>query len=502
MNDSTNISSPVLTPQVVLTDCLQALRRNAALAAFVFVVIVASVVVLLMFLPKTYLSYAKLYIKVGRESVTLDPTATMGQTMSITESRENEINSVLEILSSENIYDAVVARVGADAILKDQLPEEDLAVASIPAKRIVLTDEITHNSSHREAVRKLQEDLSLDAVKRASIINASCKAKSPELAQLLLQSFIDEAIQAHITSNRTTGSFDFFDEQYTLLEKKFNVMAGRLSKKKSELGVASLDERQRNLQKLHSELELQYHNTYSSLAEVKARVEGLNSQLNSMPKDIETGAVTGFPNDGLGTTETRLFAVELQLQQMRTKYSENNPIIISLKQEKEKAEQLLAAGGDARYQATRGMNPVYQQISQRRAEQEAEAVSLESKLSAINSQMSDVQSKLNRLNEGHGELTELQQQYDVLQESLLDYSKKREQARIDMALETERITNINVIQPPSYSDKSVSASRKVILMLAMVFAGGFAILVAIGKDLIPKYAKVAQSYVLKPHPAV
>ncbi len=484
-----------------MAECLGALQKNLRLAAFVFLTIVAGVAVMLMFLPKTYLSVAKLYIKIGRESVTLDPTATTGQTLSVMENRENEINSVLEILGSETIFDAVVARIGTNAILDDHLPEGELSLASIPARPVAMSTEMTHDAQYRKAVRKLQEELSLESVKRSSIINVSCKAKSPEQAQLILETFIDEAVRSHIKNNRTTGSFAFFDEQHRLLEEEFNKAAALLSRKKSELGIASMEERQRNLQKLHSELELQYHNTAAALAEVKARVGGFNHQLNTLPKEVETNSITGFPNDGMGNTESRLYAIELKLEQMLTKYSENNPIIISLQHEKERAEQLLASGGDSRFQATRGINPVYQQIAQKKAEQEAEAISLESKLSAFSAQLGDVQGKLNKLNDAQGILSELQQKYNVLQESLLDYSKKREQARIDMALETERITNINVIQPPSYSDKSVSASRKVILMLAIVFAGGFGCVVAISKDLVPKYARIVQKQWPTPHPA-
>ncbi|HND53432.1 MAG TPA: hypothetical protein PLV92_13575, partial [Pirellulaceae bacterium] len=68
--------------------------------------------------PKTYQSQAKLYIRPGRESVGLDPTATLGQTLHIADSREREINSVLELLKTYSLFEKVVDRLGVDTVLE------------------------------------------------------------------------------------------------------------------------------------------------------------------------------------------------------------------------------------------------------------------------------------------------------------------------------------------------------------------------------------------------
>ena len=47
----------------------------------------------LTFLPRKYESEAKLFLRLGRESVALDPTATTGATMQIQETRDDEIDS-------------------------------------------------------------------------------------------------------------------------------------------------------------------------------------------------------------------------------------------------------------------------------------------------------------------------------------------------------------------------------------------------------------------------
>ena len=69
--------------------------------------------------PKKFTSEAKLFVRLGRESVAMDPTATAttDQVVMVHESREYEINSVLELLKSRAVLSGVVAGVGPLVVL-------------------------------------------------------------------------------------------------------------------------------------------------------------------------------------------------------------------------------------------------------------------------------------------------------------------------------------------------------------------------------------------------
>src|SRR5689334_8679514 len=83
----------------------RALTRQKIAAAAFFVAVVSAVGVAAAIAPRTYRSQTKLFLRLGRENVTLDPTTTLGQTpvVAIPPSRENEINSVLEILKARTL---------------------------------------------------------------------------------------------------------------------------------------------------------------------------------------------------------------------------------------------------------------------------------------------------------------------------------------------------------------------------------------------------------------
>ena len=81
---------------------LRALRRHRGKSFAFFVAVVAAVLLFNAFGPHRYRSEGKLLIRLGRENSALDPTVTLGheQVLSVPPFRDNEINSVVEVLNS------------------------------------------------------------------------------------------------------------------------------------------------------------------------------------------------------------------------------------------------------------------------------------------------------------------------------------------------------------------------------------------------------------------
>ena len=77
--------------------------------------------------PKQYQSEAKLMIRVGRESVALDPSATTSQTLMLQKTQEEEVNSALDLLRSRRIAELTVDKFGAQNINSGVLPSGQYA---------------------------------------------------------------------------------------------------------------------------------------------------------------------------------------------------------------------------------------------------------------------------------------------------------------------------------------------------------------------------------------
>src|SRR6185436_15203845 len=89
----------------------RAVERNWRIGAAVALGVAVVAVVGTLVMPRTYYSEARLFVRFGRENQ-VDPTASGGQMVALYESRESEINSLIEILKSRAILDRVVEELG------------------------------------------------------------------------------------------------------------------------------------------------------------------------------------------------------------------------------------------------------------------------------------------------------------------------------------------------------------------------------------------------------
>ena len=155
-------------------------RHKWKMILFFFAVITTMTVVTFLG-AKIYRSNAKLLVRLGRESVTLDPTAATGQIIQINQSRESEVNSELEILKSRELSEKVVDSIGPEAITKRP------AAVGKALERLDVLDRL---SIRDKAVLNVMENLNIEALKNSNIIGISFDGKSPELAQSVVAKLV------------------------------------------------------------------------------------------------------------------------------------------------------------------------------------------------------------------------------------------------------------------------------------------------------------------------
>ena len=120
-------------PQRSLRDFHYILFRHKWKVIVFFLAVVVTVTLGTFMLAETYRAEAKLLVKIGRENVSLDPTATTGQVIQMGQTRESEINSELDILRSRELAQKVVDDIGPEKFLNPP-EEENLANGSSGAK--------------------------------------------------------------------------------------------------------------------------------------------------------------------------------------------------------------------------------------------------------------------------------------------------------------------------------------------------------------------------------
>src|SRR5205823_1561886 len=162
--------------------------KKKAAACFIFMMVIALAVIFCW--PRKYRSEAKLFVRVGRETVTLDPTATTGPVIPVELSRETEVNSVLEMLRSRIMLEKLVDEIGPEIILR---PGSAMAKSQEQSRSLLANVssfiDLDPVSDREKAITQVGRCLNSAVEKKSDVITVSGMAESPELAQRIVASF-------------------------------------------------------------------------------------------------------------------------------------------------------------------------------------------------------------------------------------------------------------------------------------------------------------------------
>ena len=296
------------------------LWRHKGKGLLTFALIAGGTAAAIFYWPRSYRSEALLFVRLGRDSVTLDPTATTGQTIGLNESRETEINSILEILKSRALAEKVVTSIGPDLILNreagsgaaSQTPEWlSAAIDKLPKfDSVPVTD-------HERAVTRLENGLDVWLPKKTSVIGVRYQAASPEAAQKIVEAVLQTYRAEHVLMHRSEHSYTFFDEQKRLLRDQLNAAYAALSAAKNLVGLTSIEGQRLTIQQQTSAIETEAVSAQAELAASQARAAALKRELAEVPAREVTQDVVGFSNEGADKMRDTLFQLQAKQSELQ-----------------------------------------------------------------------------------------------------------------------------------------------------------------------------------------
>lgn len=475
-------------------DFVYVLFRHKWKMLFFFITVVCLVTAVTISSPEIYRSEAKLLLKIGRESVSLDPTASTGPVMHVSQSRLSEINSEIEIFRGRDLIEQVIDSIGCDQLLmKSQNTDGGSSTGQwlVPVKSLLKWPKkvlkqlamVEPLSEREQILLGLSNDLYVGSDKDSNIIKVSYSAKSPELAQQVVSELINLSLEKHIAAHRTPGSYQFFLEQTEHLKKKLATSEEELRVLKNKTGITSIAQQQTITLDRIRLLEVEKDNADSLLAASTSKVKSLEEAIAQIPQTAVLEEVTGYPSSGADAMREELFRLQIEEQKLLKNFSEDSRSIDSIRQEIARAEELLKKEQD-RTQTKTGLNHSYEKLSLALLTEKVDQVALGAKLISLNQQLETAQQQLAPLNDAEIKISALMRDIGTHEANLLKYSENLEQSRIDTAMENQRISNISIVQEASLPIKSIRPRK--LLNLGMGFFLGFfgAILLAIISELM------------------
>jgi uncharacterized protein involved in exopolysaccharide biosynthesis len=448
-------------------------RHKKKALAFALLVVAAAALIIL-YAPRKYRSEARLFLQVGRESVRLDPTATTGETIALQQSgRDNEVATTIEVLKSRAIVEQAVDKLTPEVVLGEIGPgaEESSTVAdqALAPLHYVLgaIKGIDPVSKREEAVIEVMDNLEVYAEFDSTVIIVTYDSSTPALAQQVTDALVEVFRDEHVRLHRTSGSKPFFAEQRNDLERQLVEAQNQVRAAKNRMGLASVEARRSSIETRLSSIELTRNSTIQQLAAAEARTAALERRIEGLPERLHTSTRV-MPNTGADALRSQLYGLQVELMNLEAKFQPDHPRVVATRAQVAEAQQMIADEEPSRQETVDSLNENHLALSLDLAKAESERAGLEAQLAELDEQQASALADLKKLNDYELELQELDRAVSLANTNFFSYSEALEQARMDEALDKQRISNIAIAQEATLAEKPVSPSKLMIGALSIL----------------------------------
>ena len=419
--------------EATLRDVLAPLFRHRRLVILSFSGVFLGGILAALFLANQYQGHMQILVKRERVDPVVTSEASPQTLQAAPPVTEEEINSEVELLKSDDLLQKVVLATGLQDKAKSSVwPKED-------AETTVF-----------KAVKGLGKNLDVEAVKKTDLIKVTYKTADPQLAYRVLSTLAGSYLEKHLAVHRPPGAFEFFQQETEQYRKSLDDAEARLARFGSEKRVASpIVERDLILQKL-SEFDATLRGTQTGVAETQRRIDDLEAQLKVTPPRLSTQQKSSDNGQVLGILEGTLATLELKHNDMMAHYDPNYRPLKDLEGQIAKARAQVAAAKSAPLRDdTTDANPAYLWLTQELIKSRADVATLRARASATTGNVNLYRQMALDLGQKQLEHEDLIRNTKVEEGNFLLYVNKREEARISDALDSKRILNVAIAEAPT-----------------------------------------------------
>ena len=399
----------------------------------------------------------------------------------------------LAVLGLPNQYEAnAVIYIDTDSVLKPLLKGlavetdtmEELAVIS----RILLSREnllsviretdmdLSVNSAEdrEKLLLELAKKIKLNTGNRGrrnaqNIYEISYRADSPQRVYQVVSVLLNTMTESLLNSSRTdtVAAQKFLDNQIKEYEERLRIAEKKLAEfKKQNIGLmpnekggyyTRLQSAQNNVDETTTQLRLATQRRIELYKQLSGERPILRSSSNSP------------------SSQSLLSKYQQQLDLMLTKYTDQYPDVLSLRQQIEelKANPEKSSMNSESSSSSTEFNPVYQDLKIEASKADVEVEALKVQLSEQKLIVENLKGLVDSIPEVEAKLAELNRDYDVTHKRYLELVDRRESARLsDMADQSNSEMTIRVIEAPVVPVLPSGPKRKLFLFATLIIALG------------------------------
>ena len=405
--------------------------RHRKLLTISFIAVLLAVVLPAVLMPK-YEAEMKILVRHER----MDPIITADQQQPNVQQQpvsEEELNSEVELLRSDDLLKKVVVACGLDQKINSMFSRDsqDMKIA--------------------KAVRGLKGQLKIDAMRKTDLIHVSYASRDPEMASKVLGTLASAYLEKHVSVHRPAGQFEFFKQQADQYAKSLAETEAELARfpQQSSGVVSAQAERDSTLQTM-AQFESTLSTTQSAIRETKNRIAKLEAQIASSPSRITTSVRTAQNPTLMQQLKSTLLQLQLKRTALLDKYT---PEYRGVKEvDREIADTKAALQNEETkpmQDVTTDQDPAHLWMREELAKAQADLKTMEARESATQNIVAQYRGRAEKLNTQQLSQGDLLRAAKINEDNYLLYRKKAEEARITDALDQRRIMNVSLAEDPS-----------------------------------------------------
>jgi uncharacterized protein involved in exopolysaccharide biosynthesis len=364
-----------------------------------------------------YEATSRLLVKTGREFQTRsDPNQPVVAVPSST--KQEIVNSEIQILTSRDLAQAVIVRIGADKLYPGATADT--------------------------ALRDFQSDLKVSPVELADVIDVTYKNRSRDIAVAALEALIELYQQKHAEM--------FSDPRYKFLDqqtKQYQDQLDAVIKKETDIRGAKLlfdvDSQRAKLLDDRAATSSILQQLRSQSIDAHQRIDFLTNRLKTTPPLIPAGVAQA---DVVEQAKARLLDLQVKSQQLHDRYVGDVKPMQDTDAEIARLKEFLARNDSMNRKEWSQRNTAYDDMVVALNRAMADASPLDQQIELRQKQAGDIDLRLRDLEDGATAIGDLERERRVLEELVHTYRTRYEEARMSEDLDRDRTISISVIQHP------------------------------------------------------
>ena len=300
---------------------------------------------------------------------------------------------------------------------------------------------------------------------------------NPDSARKVVQSLLTIFVESNLGNKRKDSDTArrFIDDQIKSYEQKLTQAENALK----EFKISNLATMQGNGKDYFTQMS----EAGNELATARLSLEEAENGRTALRRQMageDTVLLNNNDTQGVAVPEidSRIAALKHNLDEMRLRFTDAYPDIISIKRiiaelESQKKTEVAAMIKASPTRSPLSGNPVFQQLQVQLAQAESDVASLQTRVASYENRYNKLKAAANNVPKIEADLQQLNRDYEVNKANYEKLIGRRESAQMSSDMDASAgLVEFRVIDPPRVSPRPVAPNR--VLLVSMVFLGALA----------------------------